>query len=170
MLELVKSDTFWSAVSALATLAGAAAIVFAVWQLRFEAWLKAQEIWVSDDFTAARGKVFARLDNPGVPWTPEDEAVGLKLCRRVDEFVRLAPYLGRRRMLKVWGDPLAKAWLVLEPLVRKERDRTAWQTKWDAFETFGNRALSARPHLQAKQQGAKQAPNPPLQPTAYVGG
>ena len=151
MFELMKSDTFWSAVSALATLAGAAAIGFAVWQLRFEAWLKAQEIWVSDDFTADRGKVFARLDH----LQQEEEAVGLKVCRRVDEFVSLAPYLGGRRMLKVWGDPLAKAWLVLEPLVRKERERTAWPTKWDAFEKFGTKALGVRPHLQAKQQEAK---------------
>ena len=154
MLELLKCDTFWSAVSALATLAGAAAIVFAARQLRFEVWLKAQDLWVSDDFTADRGKVFARLDNLRKPWTPEDEAVGLGVCRRVDEFVRLAPYLGKGRMLRVWGDPLAKAWVVLEPLVRKERDRTAWQTKWDAFERLGTKALSARPHLQAKQKEA----------------
>lgn len=150
MLELIQSGTFWSAVSALATLAGVAAILFAARQLRFEAWLKAQEIWVLDDFTADRGKVFVRLDNLSQVWTPEDEALGLKTCRRVDEFVRLAPYLGKRRMLRVWGDPLAKAWLVLEPLVRLERDRTAWPAKWDAFERFGTKALSARPHLRAR--------------------
>ena len=60
MVELIKSDTFWSALSALATLVGAAAILFAARQLRFEAWLKAQDIWVSNDFTVARGKLFAR--------------------------------------------------------------------------------------------------------------
>lgn len=130
-----------------------------VGQKRIEAWSKAQEIWISDDFTADRGKVFARLDNLRQPWTPEDEAVGLKVCRKVDEFVRLAPYLGERRMLSVWGDPLAKAWVVLEPLVRNERDRTAWQTKWDAFEKLGTKTLSARPHLQAKQREGNQAPN-----------
>ena len=114
MFELIKSDTFWSAVSALATLVGAAAILFAARQLRFEAWVKAQDIWVAKDFTVARGKLFARLDNLQAPWESEDKTLGLNVSRRVDEFVRLAPYLGRRRMLAVWGDPLAKAWLVLE--------------------------------------------------------
>lgn len=157
MLELIKSDTFWSAVSALATVAGAVAIVFAARQLRFEAWVKAQEIWVSDDFTRARGKVFARLDNLESlrgPWTPEDKTIGLNVCRRCDEFVRLAPYLGRRRMLSVWGEPLAKAWVVLEPLVNEER-RVAWPAKWDAFESVGQSALGTRPHLKTKQDEAR---------------
>jgi hypothetical protein len=167
MLELIKSDTFWSAVSALATLAGAAAIVFAARQLRFEAWLKAQEIWGS--FIVDRGKVFARLQDLRQPWTPEESVIGLNVCRKVDEFVRLAPYFGERRMLRVWGDPLAKAWVVLEPLVRDERDRTAWQTKWDAFERLGTKVLSDRLHLQAIQQEANQAPNSGVQPTPASG-
>ncbi len=164
MLELIYSDTFWSAVSALAILVGAAAILFAVRQLRFEAWVKAQEIWVSNDFTTARGKVFARLDNLSQAGTPEDE-VGLKVCRKVDEFVRLAPYLGERRMLRVWGDPIAKAWLVLEPLVHLERDKATWQTKWDVFERIGTKALKARPHLRVKQKDTEQETNSGVQPT-----
>lgn len=151
MLDLIKSDIFWTAIGALATVVGAAAIVFAARQLRFEAWLKAQEIWVSDDFTAARGKIFSRLENLQQPWTPDDKVLGLIVCRRVDEFVRLAPYLGERRILRVWGDPLAKAWLVLKPLVREERNKTVWPTKWDAFERIGTKALRARPHLRAIQ-------------------
>ena len=155
MLELIKSDTFWSALAALATLAAAGAIVFAARQLRFEAWLKAQEIWVSEEFTAARGKVFARLENLAQPWHADEKLLGWNVCRRVDEFVRLAPYLGARRMLSVWGDPLAKAWLVLEPLVREERKKTSWPTKWDAFERVGAKALSTRPHLQAMREQSK---------------
>lgn len=154
MIELIKSETFWSAVSALATLAGVAAILFAARQLRFEAWLKAMEIWVAKDFTEARGKLFARLENLQAPWQPDDKALGLSVCRRVDEFVRLAPYLGRRRMLAVWGDPLAKAWLVLEPRVIEERQSCGWPTKWDAFERVGRKALNSRPDLKAKQDSA----------------
>ncbi len=159
MSEIIKSDTFWSAISALATVAGAVAIVFAARQLRFEAWLKAQDIWVADDFTAARGKIFARLENLQTPWPPDDRAVGLRVCRKVDEFVRLSPYLGRRRMLAVWGDPLAKAWVVLEPLVAEERRATSWPTKWDAFEKIGSEALRARPHLREKRQRRDRSPN-----------
>lgn len=159
MLELIKCDTFWSAVSALATVAGAAAIFFAARQLRFEAWIKAQDIWCSCEFTRDRTKVFARLGNLGQPWTAEETAVGLNVSRRVDEFARLAPYLGQRRMLAVWGDPLAKAWLVLQPLVCEERKSTEWPTKWDAFEELGKKALSTRPHLQAKQKKTPRASN-----------
>ncbi|MGD1156100.1 MAG: hypothetical protein ABSA41_09750 [Terriglobia bacterium] len=147
MLELIKCDTFWSALSALATLAGAGGIVFAARQLRFEAWLKAQEIWGSNDFTEDRRKIFARLDDLQASRAPGDKTLGLNVCRRIDEFVRLAPYLGQRRMLAVWGDTLAKAWVVLEPLVSEERKATAQPTKWDAFERPGRKALSTRPHL-----------------------
>ena len=165
MLELLKCDTFWSAVSALATIVGAAAIVFATKQLRFDAWLKAQEVWVSKEFTADRAQVFARLDNLKEPWTPEQKLVALNVYRRVDEFVRLAPYLGNRRMLAVWGDPLAKAWLVLEPAVREERTKTGWTTKWDAFQKIGTKALSTRPGLQAKQQRAADASSQAMNPS-----
>jgi len=154
VLELLKSATFWSAVGAIATLAGVGAIFYASRQLRFEAWLKAQEIWVLEEFVQDRGKVFARLDNLEQPWLKEDRAIGLRVCRRVDEFVRLAPYLGRRRMLAVWGDPLAKAWIVLHTLVDEERKDSGWQTKWDAFEKLGRKALSIRPDLKAKYMGA----------------
>jgi hypothetical protein len=155
MLELIKCETFWSAISALATLAGVVAIVFAGRQLRFEAWLKAQEIWGSNDFTVDRGKVFARLDKLQQPWVTDEKALGLNVCRRLDEFARLATYLGERRMLAAWGDPIAKAWVVLDPLVSDERRATAWPTKWDAFERLGKKALSARPHLQAKKDQAR---------------
>ena len=55
-------------------------------------------------------------------------------------------------MRKVWGDPLAKAWLVLKPLVREEQEKTGWETKWDGFEKVGAKALSKRPHLQAMRE------------------
>jgi hypothetical protein len=151
----MKSETFWAALSALATLIGAGAIVFAVKQLRFEAWLKAQDIWVSEEFRVARRKIFERIDVPRTLWGPEDKALGLGVCRRMDEFVRLATYLGKRKMLAVWGDFLAKAWVVLKPIVDEERQATAWPTKWDAYEKFGSKALSARPHIQTRRHRAR---------------
>jgi hypothetical protein len=158
VIELLKSDTFWSALGALATLAGVGAILYAAKQLRFDAWVKAQDIWVSEGFTTARREVFARLDNLQAPWSAEEKTKGLNVCRRIDEFVRLAPYLGKRKMLAIWGDPLAKAWLVLEPLVTEERSTTSWPTKWDAFEKFGRKALAMNPQVRAKQCPA-QRPN-----------
>jgi hypothetical protein len=151
MIDLIKSDTFWSAVSAVATLIGAGAILFAARQLRFEAWLKAMDIWVAKEFTDARTKLFARLENLQAPSQPDEKELELFVCRRVDEFVRLAPYLGRRRLLSVWGDPLAKAWLLLEARVHDERVACNWPTKWDAFERIGRKALGSRTDLQAKR-------------------
>ena len=145
-------DTFWLAVNALATVAGAAAVLYAGKQLRFKAWLKAQEIWVAKDFIDTRRDLFSRLDNLEQPWTPEERAAGLDACRKLDEFAGLVPYLGRRRMLKVWGDPLAKAWLVLEPLVTKERDGTGFQDKWGDFQKAGAKALSVHSYLLEKRR------------------
>lgn len=112
---------------------------------------KGQDIWVGKEFTDARTKLFTRLENPQPPLHPEEKELELFVCRRVDEFVRLAPYLGRRRLLSVWGDPLAKAWLLLEPRVLDEREVCNWPTKWDAFETIGRKALNSRTDLLAKQ-------------------
>jgi hypothetical protein len=152
MLDLLKCETFWTALGAVATLVGAGAILFAAKQLRFDAWLKAQDIWASEEFLVARRKIFARIDVPEAHWKPEDKALGLDVCRRMDEFVRLAPYLRKRKMLAVWGDPLAKAWVILKPIVDEEREATTWPTKWDAFEKFGRKALNARPDIQTRHQ------------------
>lgn len=70
---LFKSDVFWSAVGAIATVVGAIAIFFAISQLRFEAWLKAQEIWTAREFVQARGRVFARLDTGNAEWKAPEE-------------------------------------------------------------------------------------------------
>ncbi len=140
-------DTFWPAVTALATVAGVAAILYAGRQIHFWAWLEAQKIWVDKEFLDNRRNLFSRLDNLEQPWTPEEKAAGLDACRKLDELSYLVPFLGRRRMLKVWGDPLAKAWLILEPLVSEERDRTGFRDKWDGFRKLGTRALSIHSYL-----------------------
>jgi hypothetical protein len=47
----------WSAVSAIATVVAAGGILFAFFQLRFDAWLKAQELFTDEKFTSARGLI-----------------------------------------------------------------------------------------------------------------
>jgi hypothetical protein len=138
-------------VSAIATAAATAAIFFAIRQLRFEAWVKAQEVFTHGDFTDARGTIFARLDkdedcewNDG--WSADEKRAAMIVCRKMDEFCRLVPYLGlvpwlgRRRALAVWDDPIAKAWFLLKPLVRAEQQR--WPRKWNAFQKLGSTALN----------------------------
>jgi hypothetical protein len=112
--------------------------------------LKAQEVFTHPDFTGARGTIFARLDKDADPqwserWSNDEKKAALLVCRRMDEFCHLVPYLGlvpclgKRRALAVWDDPIAKAWFLLEPLVTIEQRR--WPTKWDAFQKLGVAAL-----------------------------
>jgi hypothetical protein len=86
-------STFWSAVSALFTALGAiftGAVVFAIFiaakQLRFDAYLKAEEIWTDHYFTKGRGRVFSRLDKLDSDWTDDEEENALQVCRKLDEF------------------------------------------------------------------------------------
>jgi len=148
---LVKSDVFWSAVGAVATVVGAIAIFFAVSQLRFEAWLKAQEIWTAREFTQARGRVFARLDSGNTEWTEKEEDEAFDVCRKMDEFAGLIPYLPKRTALRIWGVPFAKAWLILAPVVDKERAKCAWPDKWHAFERLGRSALASHPEVRKRR-------------------
>lgn len=107
----------------------------------FHTWLKAQEVWTQEAFVNGRGKMFVRLDNLRAPWTPDEEKEGKNICRKMDEFAHLAPFLGLKKVLDVWDDPLAKAWIVLQEIVDKEREATKWPEKWKAFSTIGQMAL-----------------------------
>lgn len=150
-------DTGWAAVSALATIAASLGIFLAARQLKFDAWVKAQEIWVEEKFTEARGTVFRHLDCPNLPWEPDKE-VALLACRRTDEFVRLAAYFaltrgGQERLLQVWAIPVAKLWILLEQLVREQREIDGWQ-KWDAFEKYGKAAAARLPEKERSRLSA----------------
>lgn len=146
-------------VTAVAALVGAVAVGFVAQQLWFGAWTKAQEIFVDEKFTMARGKVYARIPHNGEEvdktWTSDDYMV----CRKMDELARLAPYLGifrlgERLVLKTWRDPLAKSWIVLHSLVDDERKKTPGWPKWGAFEKLGKKAMN--------QLGLKEIPKEKL--------
>jgi hypothetical protein len=144
---ILGSEVFWTAVGAIATVVGAVAILLGISQLRFEAWLKAQEIWTTREFTDARGRIFARLDSHNHDWTTEEEVEALQVCRKMDEFAGLIPYLPKRTALRIWGVPFAKAWLVLAAVVDRERAKTGWPDKWHAFERLGRSALRRHPEV-----------------------
>jgi hypothetical protein len=74
----LTSELFWSAISGIFTAVGSVAILFAIRELRFSAWLKAQEIWNTDSaFRQARACVFQRLDTLDTPWNKVDG----RICR-----------------------------------------------------------------------------------------
>jgi hypothetical protein len=109
----------------------------------FHCWLKAQEIWTERTFREGRGKIFERLHSANTAWTEQDIEEAKEVCRRMDEFARLVPFLGIQMMLDTWDDPLAKAWVVLERVVNDERtSKTDWSKKWKGFEEIGRQALA----------------------------
>lgn len=139
-------NTFWTAVGAVATAVGVTAIAFAVRQLRFDAWLKAQEVFTAKEFVDARAAVFAHYDDPANPWPQVGGDAPLMLCRKMNELAHLMPSVGRSNA-EEWADPIGKAWLLLEPTVRMEREKSNWQKKWTAFEDKGKAALKKHPAI-----------------------
>ncbi len=136
-------DLLLKLVATLAAAIGCGAIVITARQLRFNWWLKAQEIFTEEKFVKARANVYSRLpgrtNQLGEDWTDDDFLV----CRKMDELARLASCLGlfgsgRKLIIETWKDPLAKSWLALRPLVKEEQER--WSEKWKAFEEFGRDA------------------------------
>jgi hypothetical protein len=156
MRNLISNGTFWNAVTAIFTGIASAGIFLAFRQLRFQAWLKAQEIWTKTEFTESRGRIFARLDKEDQGWSTDEKIEALQVCRKMDEFAGLIPSLRRRTALRVWGVPFAKAWFVLQPIVTEERVKCRWQDKWHAFEKLGASAL--RSHPEVRQERAPRDP------------
>ncbi len=105
---LISNAVFWYALTAIFTGIASVGIILASRQLRFQAWLKAQDIWTASDFTQSRG-----LSLPA--WTTRNETGrqrkktdGLQVCRKIDEFAGLIPYLPKRIALRLWGVPVRK--------------------------------------------------------------
>lgn len=143
----VDWNTIWTALGAIATAIAVLALFLAARQLRFDAWVKAQEIFVEAEFVKARGRVLRHLGKDELAWDKTDEEAGLLVCRRMDEFCRLAPYFasseakGQEEVLKVWDNPLGKSWKLLAPLVDEERKKVEWNKKWSAFAYLGDKAF-----------------------------
>jgi hypothetical protein len=147
ILSVVQSGVFWSAVGAIATVFLTFAIFLTRHQIRLQSWLTAQEVFTNAAFTKIRGRIFAKLDEPTRSWTDDQRNDAMELCRRMDELAWLAPFVGKRLLMKVWGDPLARAWLILEPTVEQERAKTGNSSKWGAFERLGKKALQQRANV-----------------------
>ena len=139
-------DTLWAAVGAIATLLGVLAIRCAVDQLRFAAWLEAQEVFTDKAFVEARERVFAHFDDRNTPWPVPEGDDELTVCRKMNEMAHLFPFVGQEKAPE-WGNPIAKAWLLLEPTVANERKKSHWPDKWKAFETTGKKAVTQQPDI-----------------------
>ena len=160
-------NTIWTAVGALATAAAAYLIYLAGKQLRFEAWLKAQEVFVEGQFTQARTRLFRHLQETDSTWSPTDEEDGLLVCRRLDEICRLAPYFaftkagGENVILDAWDEPIGNSWGLLEPLLTAEREKVNSMKKWEGFRSLGCKAVD---RLSSAQRDRLQATATRLSP------
>jgi len=140
-------ETFFSALTALFTGLASLGIFLARKQLRYDAWVKAQDIFNDDEFRKARTALFACLDTPGSSCTIENAEI---VCRKMNELCHLAEFLGERRILINWGNPLAKAWHLLGAFVDDEIKQSNWEHKWRAFQKIGKKALEREPDLKGK--------------------
>ena len=112
----------------------------------FEIWDKLQKLWTEEEFVKERGFIFGRLDitpkGNAVKFEGEEAKRALDICRKMDEFAHLANFFGNDEVIRVWGNPLAKAWLALKQTIEDERAGPAkWSDKWVAFYTLGELAL-----------------------------
>jgi DNA-binding transcriptional regulator YiaG len=150
-----SNHIFWDALTAIFTGIISGGVYLSIRQLRFQAWLRAQEVWTARDFTESRGRILGRLDSGNCEWTKEEKTEALEVCRKMDEFAGLIPYLPKRVALRIWGVPFAKAWCVLEPIVREERDYNKWGDKWGRFKQLGASALRRHPEIQERAAANK---------------
>ena len=134
--------TILQGLSAIATIIMVVGIFLAIRQLRFEAWNRAQDLFVKKPFRDARGKVFGYLEPLSEKHDDgEDQEYFKYVCEAMDEFCHLSKHVGESKFLSTWYDPIGKAWYLTKDWVKVEQDKTGWKTKWDAFETVGKKAL-----------------------------
>ena len=110
-----------------------------------QVWINLQKIFTEDKFTEARSNVFKSLDTD-ISELSNNDINDLKenikiVCRKMDEFCHLKSFFWKRKIIKYWWNPVGKAWGLLQPVVRLEREETRWPKKWEAFEYMGNKCL-----------------------------
>jgi len=143
---LICSDSsmFWSALTAIFTGITALAVILAKRQLQFQAWLKAQDLFTHPKFIQARSVVYSLKGRPYTAWSSTEAESAKYVCRKMDELAHLIPYLGRKKALSVWDNPIARTWSILEEFIRDERSssKANWLRKWYAYEDIGKKCIS----------------------------
>ncbi len=128
------------------------------------AWIEAQRVFTTKEFTKdsservgfgeIRSKVI-NLERPITDWkssaTSQDNKTtvtreeALNVCRGMCEVADLVEFggLDLQIVLRAWGDPFRKTWIVLAPLVREEQSNQVreWPLLWARFESIGETAL-----------------------------
>jgi hypothetical protein len=154
--QLLTNQTFWIAVTAIATVILAAGVIVAVWQFRLGLWIEAQNIYVNKEFFNARKKILTHFDkSEELPLNGKELAVvmndAILVCQRMDELAGLKQFFFKKKIIKYWGIQMAKSCLILENFINDERKHNS--NKWDNLidiskksikkhkETFSDRKL-----------------------------
>lgn len=128
----------------LAAVVAAGGVVYAAKTFRFNTWLKAQAIYTDAEFGEARGTVFSYFgfdkENPPT-FDGREKDHALLVCRRMDELARLKWYVGKEKIIEVWGHQMGKSWIILEKLVDNVRIEDGFEKKWKAFEDTAKEAI-----------------------------
>jgi hypothetical protein len=125
-------STVWSAIGAIGTLAAFGAILYAVRQIKFEAWTHIQDKWNNKEQYRLRKALFERRETKNRNWTTGEIEDAKNVCGRMDELARLVKFTSRKEIIEIWHVPVAKLWDVLEEIVMKER--VNHPLKWEGFE------------------------------------
>lgn len=128
------------AISTVSTILAASIIIFAMKQLRFEAWTKAEKMFVEDKFKESRKIIFSYLVTTKEQHDEQDIEHFFRVCQSMDRLCHLEPFLGKY-LFSNWYDSIGKAWFVVQKYVQKERTICDDATKWKAFERIGSKAL-----------------------------
>jgi hypothetical protein len=149
-------------IKTIATIVAACALFLAVRVLRFNAFTEAQKIYTDKideniSFIDARTKILSHF---GYENTIEsrigksDEKEAFLVCRMMDKLARLEPYLGKKEILRVWGVPLGKSWMILRKTVEAEQAK-GQPKKWDAFERMGKKAMDKHNLIKLNEEMAR---------------
>ena len=131
---------------------------YAIRTLRFNGWLRAQEIFTDKHFAAARGRIFKKelpaTDAELKAWLNDNDAQLSKeekadkraaslVCWRLDELAHLMqmPGLHKRRAQRVWDIAFSKALVVLERYVKRRQNHDHDPGHWRAFMSVAEQAL-----------------------------
>lgn len=129
--------------SAIAAIIGAGGIVYAVKTFKFNTWLKAQAIYVNNEFYNARKDILSHFGfKAPVPSRigQGDEESAILVCQKMDELARLKSYVGKKEIIETWGIPMGKSWMILRETVLAER-KQSHDRKWDAFQRLAEIAI-----------------------------
>jgi len=144
--KIFSNATVWTALGALCAFGCLIGVLFALKQLRFSAWVNAQEIVTDPEFTGARTRIQDRFESEEYMPTGNDKEDAKMVCRRWDQLCWLVfeGFISKRKVLRYWCVSMGKCFIIVEErwyTISREREIAKGHfDKWDAFFQLGSEA------------------------------